>query len=193
MFNPFRHPVPTIRTLLFCDFTRAHLTRTSRSRLSIGNGNIRTNADSDVSFTTTSSSCGFTSRDTDTAVNVKYVLLFNIHNFMDIKTCIYVIFIITKLRAEFLILYLYKKMNIKKRSLSNIRDVFFCFVELALGCFMTKRAVLPHFVVRSPTTSARWRDTHPSVVYSRFKRCSLDRFFLCHLCTVTQSTAHSYI
>lgn len=30
-------------------------------------------------------------------------------------------------------------------------------------------------------------------IVGAFKRWSLDRFFLCHLCTVTQSTAHSYI
>lgn len=59
--------------------------RTSHSRSSIENGNIRISVDSDVSFTTISSSCGSISRDTDIVVNVTYALLFHIcvDNFTD--------------------------------------------------------------------------------------------------------------
>lgn len=66
----FRHPAPTTKISRFYDFTQARLTRTSRSKSSIENGNTRISVDSDVSFTTISSSCGSISRDTDIAVNV---------------------------------------------------------------------------------------------------------------------------
>lgn len=54
-------------------------------------------------------------------------------------------------------------------------------------CFIAKRAALPRFIARH--FRAR---THERGVYSRFKRCSLDRFFLCHLCTVTHSRPHTH-
>lgn len=76
----------------------------------------------------------------------------------DLYIYIYIIFIITKLRADFLILYLYKK-NEYRKEFSSDRGFFFCFTKPTLRCVLSQSARL--FRVLSLATSVQ---EHTSVV-----------------------------
>lgn len=85
--------------------------RTSRSKSSIENGNTRISVDLDVSFTTTSSSYGFISRDIDTAVNI-CTYHYTAYNFMDdlyIYVCISHRSIVQCCERTFNIIFIQKK------------------------------------------------------------------------------------
>jgi len=93
--------VPTTRISRFYDVMRARHTRTLRSKLSIANGNTRTNVGFDANFKTISSSYGFTSSGTDIAVNIICIIV----HFMD-DMLLYIYMLLYNANEFSMILYL---------------------------------------------------------------------------------------